>query len=146
MCLVIVSCVICWGMPRLILSSPHISSHRCLPGWVGERCQLEDPCHSGPCAGRGVCQSSVVAGTARFSCRCPRGFRGEGVGLDESPSQAKMWSVPSSPSPGSSRPRLLPARPLPQQPLCSWCPLLSGVRWPLCLLLSTWLPGSKLSK
>uniref|UniRef100_A0A8C6QHG6 Neurogenic locus notch homolog protein 3 n=1 Tax=Nannospalax galili TaxID=1026970 RepID=A0A8C6QHG6_NANGA len=55
----------------------------CLPGWVGERCQLEDPCHSGPCAGRGVCQSSVVAGTARFSCRCPRGFRGPDCSLPD---------------------------------------------------------------
>uniref|UniRef100_A0A4W2F136 Uncharacterized protein n=1 Tax=Bos indicus x Bos taurus TaxID=30522 RepID=A0A4W2F136_BOBOX len=60
-----------------------VSVCRCPPGWVGERCQLEDPCHSGPCAGRGVCQSSVVAGTARFTCRCPRGFRGPDCSLPD---------------------------------------------------------------
>ena len=71
-------CVSCSGL--FCPDFPHrvVSVRRCPPGWVGERCQLEDPCHSGPCAGRGVCQSSVVAGTARFTCRCPRGFRGKG--------------------------------------------------------------------
>ncbi|XP_045145629.1 neurogenic locus notch homolog protein 3 [Echinops telfairi] len=56
---------------------------RCPPGWVGEWCQWEDPCRSSPCAGRGVCQSSFVTGTAHFSCRCPRGFQGPDCSLPD---------------------------------------------------------------
>lgn len=75
---------------------------------MGERCQLEDPCHSGPCAGRSVCQSSVVAGTAQFYCRCPRGFRGKG-GSGGDPEIGKgvghlTYSFPVPPGPDCSLP------------------------------------------
>lgn len=43
-----------------------------------------------------------------------------------------------------SRPRLLPARPLSQQPLHPWCALLRGVRWSLRLLLPAGLPRPQL--
>ncbi|XP_043940374.1 neurogenic locus notch homolog protein 3 isoform X2 [Protopterus annectens] len=71
------------------------SACRCLHGFIGEKCQFQDPCHSSPCFNGGVCRSSVSGGTPRYSCICPRGFRGfEGqnceINVDDCPGHKCM--------------------------------------------------------
>lgn len=50
---------------------------RCGGAYVGERCQLPNPCLSSPCKNAGTCTALVRGSTVDYSCACRLGFSDE---------------------------------------------------------------------
>lgn len=72
-----------WGgrVPRKPLGSHPADgvSHpsRCSGAYVGERCQLPNPCLSSPCKNAGTCTPVVRGSTVDYTCACRLGFTDE---------------------------------------------------------------------
>ena len=50
---------------------------RCSSAYVGERCQLPNPCLSSPCKNAGTCTPVVRGSTVDYTCACRLGFTDE---------------------------------------------------------------------
>ncbi|NXU69706.1 NOTC1 protein, partial [Horornis vulcanius] len=50
---------------------------RCSGAYVGERCQLPNPCLSSPCKNAGTCTAVVRGSTVDYTCACRLGFTDE---------------------------------------------------------------------
>ncbi|NWT44837.1 NOTC1 protein, partial [Chroicocephalus maculipennis] len=50
---------------------------RCSGAYVGERCQLPNPCLSSPCKNAGTCTPVVRGSTVDYTCACRLGFTDE---------------------------------------------------------------------
>lgn len=89
------------------------------------------------CAGRGVCQSSVVAGTAGSPAAVPGLPSKGGSGRELKAGKGVVgWLTVS----GSWQAPTAPCQTLPQQPLCPWCPAAGG-RAPMARYLCSCPPG-----
>uniref|UniRef100_A0A8C3V1P8 Neurogenic locus notch homolog protein 1 n=1 Tax=Catharus ustulatus TaxID=91951 RepID=A0A8C3V1P8_CATUS len=58
-------------------SSRGRASPLCSGAYVGERCQLPNPCLSSPCKNAGTCTALVRGNTADYTCACRLGFTDE---------------------------------------------------------------------
>lgn len=71
------------GAPRCppalgaVALTPCFTPARCSGAYVGERCQLPNPCLSSPCKNAGTCTALVRGGTADYTCACRLGFTDE---------------------------------------------------------------------
>lgn len=68
------------GCPAAITSHPTDGvsrPSRCSGAYVGERCQLPNPCLSSPCKNAGTCTPVVRGSTVDYTCACRLGFTDE---------------------------------------------------------------------
>uniref|UniRef100_A0A672V0E1 Neurogenic locus notch homolog protein 1 n=1 Tax=Strigops habroptila TaxID=2489341 RepID=A0A672V0E1_STRHB len=71
-----------WGCPRVPSPSGPVPLtvcplSRCGGAFVGERCQLPNPCLSSPCKNAGTCTAVVRGSTVDYTCACRLGFTDE---------------------------------------------------------------------
>lgn len=67
------------GTPQPLGAIPltRFTSARCSGAYVGERCQLPNPCLSSPCKNAGTCTALVRGSTVDYTCACRLGFTDE---------------------------------------------------------------------
>lgn len=63
--------------PILLTLTMCLAPARCSGAYVGERCQLPNPCLSSPCKNAGTCIPVVRGSTVDYTCVCRLGFTDE---------------------------------------------------------------------